>query len=322
MSLFAGVGGFDLAAARAGCAPGAAVEIDEAARGVLSDRFPELPVLGDIREVTAHDLRAALPAGADDLLVTAGWPCQDLSTAGNRAGLDGARSGLFFEFARLVDELRPAWLLAENVVGLLTSGGGRDMGAVLGTLADLGYRVCWRVLDAQFFGVPQRRRRVFLLGHRGDGDPAAVLLEPESSSGHPAPHRPPGPPTAAGPSRGAGPARSDREPVVVGPLQTSRSPRGHGTAGVNDQYVLAGHIRTAGPSAVRRLVPLEYERLQGFPDGWTSTSHGRPQGDVPRISQLGNAVAVPVAEWITRRVVTHHNSISERSTRLVRPRRG
>ncbi|MBG6140666.1 DNA cytosine methyltransferase [Longispora fulva] len=312
MSLFAGVGGFDLAAARAGLTPALAVEIDPAARGVLADRLPSLPLLSDVREVSARDLATAVPDPADCFL-TAGWPCQDLSTAGNRAGLDGERSGLFFELLRILDGLRPGWFLLENVPGLLTSNAGRDMGTVVGSLADLGYRLAWRVLDAQGFGVPQRRRRLYFLGHRGAGDPAAVLLEPESGGGRAAPYRPPGPPTAAGPARRAGPARSDTEPVIVGPLQTSRSPRGHGTAGVNDQYVLAGHVRVAGPAAVRRLVPVEYERLQGFPDGWTATSYGNPQGDVPRFTQLGNAAPVPVAEWITRRLVAHHNSTTGRS---------
>jgi hypothetical protein len=101
-------------------------------------------------------------------------PLPGLSVAGRRAGLAGERSGLFHEFARIADALRPRWLLVENVPGLLSSNGGRDFGVVLGTLADLGYGVAWRILDSRFFGVPQRRRRVFIVGALADGDPRAA----------------------------------------------------------------------------------------------------------------------------------------------------
>jgi DNA (cytosine-5)-methyltransferase 1 len=107
-------------------------------------------------------------------LLCGGFPCQDLSVAGQRRGLAGARSGLFFEFARIIDAFRPRWVLVENVPGLLSSNGGRDFGIVVGTLADLGYGVGWRVLDSRFFGVPQRRRRVFIVGAESVGDPRAA----------------------------------------------------------------------------------------------------------------------------------------------------
>ena len=107
-------------------------------------------------------------------LLTGGFPCQDLSVAGKRRGLAGERSGLFFEFARIADELRPSWLLVENVVGLLSSANGRDMGVVLSTLAEIGYGLSWRVVDARYFGVPQRRRRVFIVGCLGDDGERAV----------------------------------------------------------------------------------------------------------------------------------------------------
>src|SRR6266508_1610509 len=101
-------------------------------------------------------------------LLTGGFPCQDLSTANTgRAGLAGARSGLFFDLARTVGALRPRWLLLENVPGLLHANGGRDFQAVLGTLGVLGYGLAWRVLDAQQFGLAQQRRRVMLAGRRG-----------------------------------------------------------------------------------------------------------------------------------------------------------
>jgi site-specific DNA-cytosine methylase len=126
---------------------------------------------------TRGGAKSSPPAGPDDLLC-GGFPCQDLSVAGQRAGLAGDRSGLFFEFARIIDAFRPRWVLVENVPGLLSSNGGRDFGVVLGTLADLGYGVGWRILDSRFFGVPQRRRRVFIVGARADGDPRAAADVP------------------------------------------------------------------------------------------------------------------------------------------------
>jgi DNA-cytosine methyltransferase len=109
-------------------------------------------------------------------LLCGGFPCQDVSVAGQRRGLAGSRSGLFHEFARIAGTLRPRWLLVENVPGLLSSNGGRDFGVVLGTLADLGYGLGWRVLDSRFFGVPQRRRRVFVVGALVE-----MILEPPLS---------------------------------------------------------------------------------------------------------------------------------------------
>lgn len=193
VSLFAGVGGFDLAMRRNGIDVRAAVEIDPKARAILARHFPETALFNDVTEVTGDDLRSAgfVP---DRGIITGGFPCQDLSVAGRRAGLAGARSGLFWHIARLMDELAPRWVVLENVPGLLSSHGGRDMGTVVGALGDLGYGWAYRVLDAQHFGVPQRRRRVFIVAGRRAGaadcaGPVQVLLEPEGVSGHPAPRQ-------------------------------------------------------------------------------------------------------------------------------------
>lgn len=176
VSLFAGVGGFDLALERSGVPVVAAVEIDKQARGVLAHQFPNTKLFNDIKDVTGNDLLRAgfIPESG---IITGGFPCQDLSVAGKRAGLAGERSGLFWEIARLLDDLQPRWFVLENVPGLLSSNAGRDMGIVLGTLAELGYGVAYRVLDAQNFGVPQRRRRVFIVGSLGDSGraPAEIL---------------------------------------------------------------------------------------------------------------------------------------------------
>jgi len=181
ISLFAGVGGFDLAAQNLDIPTIAAVEIDDNARGVLAHQFPETRLYTDVTKVTGKEL---LGDYEGTVIVTGGFPCQDLSIAGKRAGLVGERSGLFWEIIRIAEEIKPQALLLENVPGLLSSNGGRDMGTVIGALGQLGYRVGWRVLDAQHFGVPQRRRRVFIVaGHFGADTLAEVLLECESGAG-------------------------------------------------------------------------------------------------------------------------------------------
>ena len=190
VSLFSGVGGFDLALERHGIPVVASVEIDKRARGVIARHFPNTQLFNDVTEVTGGQLRDAgfVP---DDGIITGGFPCQDLSVAGRRAGLAGERSGLFWEIARLADELQPRWLILENVPGLLSSQGGRDMGIVLGTLGELGYGFAYRVLDSQFFGLAQRRKRVFIVGCLGDDGraPGEVLALREGVRGYPAPSR-------------------------------------------------------------------------------------------------------------------------------------
>ena len=176
-SLFAGVGGFDEGFRRAGVPTAWWVENDKHCRQLLKARFPGVPGFGDITKIH-HLPQAEVWAG--------GSPCVDVSIAGRRAGLTGKasarRSGLFFNFMALVALSRPQWVVIENVPGLLSSNKGRDMGTVLGTLDELGYGWAYRVLDASYFGVPQRRRRVFIVGcaDRGYRRAAEVLFERES----------------------------------------------------------------------------------------------------------------------------------------------
>lgn len=183
VSLFAGVGGFDLALENNGVEVVASVEIDSKAQEVLRRRFPNSTIFGDITEVKGEQLIAA---GFDpnDGIITGGFPCQDLSVAGKRAGLAGKRSGLFWEICRLLDETRTQTFILENVPGLLSSNNGRDMAVVIEALVERGYRVGWRVLDAQYFGVPQRRRRVFIVGCLRDSGrtPEEILDLRESRS--------------------------------------------------------------------------------------------------------------------------------------------
>ena len=185
VSLFAGVGGFDLALERAGVPVVASVEIDKHARGVLSQQFPNTTLLEDVQNVTGDQLRELGFDGSDGIIV-GGFPCQDLSVAGKRAGLAGRRSGLFWEICRILDETKTKWFILENVPGLLSSNNGADMGTVIQALVERGYGVAYRILDAQYFGVPQRRRRVFIVGCLGDDGraPAEVLALIEGMRGH------------------------------------------------------------------------------------------------------------------------------------------
>jgi len=182
VSLFAGVGGFDLAMQRQGVKVVASVEIDKKCQEVLAHRFPESKIFDDVTTVKGSDLIAAgfTPRTG---IITGGFPCQDLSVAGKRAGLAGARSGLFWEIARIVEETQTEYFVIENVPGLLSSNKGADFGVVIGTMADLGYSLGWRVLDAQHFGVPQRRKRVFIVGRRGSDStsPAEILFNSQGS---------------------------------------------------------------------------------------------------------------------------------------------
>ena len=156
-------------------------EIEPFPRAVLAHHWPEVPRHGDFTTIGAEDY------GPIDLLV-GGTPCQSFSVAGLRGGLDDDRGNLALEFLRLAGRKRPRWLVWENVPGVLSSNGGRDFGAILGGLVELGYGFAYRVLDAQHFGVPQRRRRVFVVGYLGDWRAAAaVLFERHGLSGHPAP---------------------------------------------------------------------------------------------------------------------------------------
>ena len=151
---------------------------------MLSKHFPETKLFSDIKDVTGDQLRATgfIPERG---IITAGFPCQDLSVAGLRKGLDGSRSGLFWEIIRLVDETQPRYLIIENVAGLLSSQSGRDLGIVIEALVQRRYGIAWRVLDSQYFGVPQRRRRIFIVASLTDHrSPVEILFEPESRTGH------------------------------------------------------------------------------------------------------------------------------------------
>jgi DNA (cytosine-5)-methyltransferase 1 len=166
-----------------GWQPAAFSEIEPFPSAVLAHHYPTVPNVGDMTKYKEWDI------GAIDLLV-GGTPCQSFSVAGLRKGLADPRGNLALVYLGIADLFKPKWIVWENVPGVLSSGGGRDFGSFLGALAQLGYGFAYRVLDAQWFGVAQRRRRVFVVGYLGDWRPAAaVLFEPESLCGHPAPSR-------------------------------------------------------------------------------------------------------------------------------------
>lgn len=166
-----------------GWTPAAFSEIEAFPRAVLQHHYPDVPLHGDFTTIGADEY------GPIDLLV-GGAPCQSFSVAGLRGGLADDRGNLALEYLRLADRKRPRWLVWENVPGVLSSNGGRDFGAILGGMVELGYGFAYRVLDAQHFGVPQRRRRVFVVGYLGDWRrAAAVLFERHSLSGDTPPRR-------------------------------------------------------------------------------------------------------------------------------------
>lgn len=220
-SLFSGIGGAELAARAAGIETAWMVEKDPFAQKVLRYRFPGIPLFDDVQEVGAHNLE---PVD----VITAGWPCQDLSVAGKRAGLKGARSGLFHEAVRVIRELGPRYFVGENVPGLFSSGGGWDFAAVLDEMEESGaLDIAWRVLDAQWFGVPQRRRRIFLVADFAGERAGEILSLSEGVQRHPAPGREAGQAVAALTSNGVGTCGADDNQGQAGHLLAyTRKPNG------------------------------------------------------------------------------------------------
>lgn len=237
-------------------------EIDLFPRAVLKHHYPDIPLHGDFTTIGAKDY------GSIDLLV-GGTPCQSFSIAGLRKGMDDDRGNLALEFLRLAERKSARWILWENVPGVLSTNEGRDFGSFLGGLAELGYGFAYRILDAQYCGVPQRRRRVFVVGYLGDWRPAAaVLFEQHCMQRHSAPSRETGEDTAGtieaslGRSRGAGqsPGQLTVDPPICTALEASYG-RLQGSSGrdmdhghshlVTEAY---GGNRTAGPIDVATAV--------------------------------------------------------------------
>lgn len=236
LSLFSGVGGFELGFGRAGITTGMQVEQDRWCQEVLARHWPDTR-----RETQVEDVQGTI----DWDLIYGGFPCQDLSVAGARKGLGGDRSGLWWEFARLLGECRPPWVVIEQVPGLFSAARGRDFARLLHALDDLGYGVAWSVLDAQHFGVPQRRRRVFIVGHLGDWrGPVEVLALPTSGPGDPASRQETTADVAG--SLGQGPGSGGRSTTDLDGhgayIPTALTATGIGVAGPDDNQAQAGHL--------------------------------------------------------------------------------
>ena len=273
-------------------------EIDPFCSALLEYHYPKVKNHGDFTQITET-------VGAVDILA-GGTPCQSFSISGKRGGLDDARGNLAIEFCRLAARLRPRWVVWENVPGVLSSNAGRDFGAILKALAELGYGCAWRVLDAQFFGVPQRRRRVFVVGHLGDWRrAAAVLFDPWDVQNAAAENEAAKQENAAGNGTGSGGDAETSHGVIAASiagtlLSTSKGGRRPGHAGDD----LARGMIVLDSMGPRILTPRECERLQGLPDDYTLVPfRGKPAPDGQRYRAIGNSMAVPVMRWIGRRIL-------------------
>jgi DNA (cytosine-5)-methyltransferase 1 len=279
--LFAGIGGIELGLHEAGHETVLLCEWDAAARRVLTERFSEIPLHGDIAQVQA------LPE-AD--LVTAGFPCQDLSQAGRTVGITGSRSGLVGHVFRLLDsaEVEPTWLLLENVSFMLQLDKGEAMRWLTNELDERGYTWAYRVVDTQAFGLPQRRQRVLLLASRTE-DPRPILLNQDHGEVE----------------------ILDRAGLACG-FYWTEGIRGLGWA-IDAIPTLKGGSSLGIPSPPAIWAPdtgtivtpdlRDAERIQGFPAGWTASADlvpGRRRTD--RWKLVGNAVSVPVARWVGERL--------------------
>ena len=286
-SFFAGIGGFDLALASAGAEVAFHCEINEFCQSVLKRHWPNTPTISDITTVDAVTLPIAE-------IWSGGFPCQDVSVARGwlgRDGLKGKRTGLFHTFLDLIAIRLPEVVLLENVTGLLNSHDGLDFEVVLKSLTDLGYGVSWRVLNSRYFGAPQSRPRVFICAWHGSPAKAIEsLYEPEVGL-WPGNER-------AGFLKACEPAYSGAIVPEVAYCLAATSGRHTGTDW-SRSYV-------SYQDQVRRLTPPECEGLQGFPIGWTMPGPdlriAENDLDSFRYAALGNAVCVPVVEWIARRI--------------------
>lgn len=298
-SFFSGIGGFDIGFEKAGFKVTVQCELEPFCNSILSKHWPNTPRLDDIREVQNVDIPAST-------VWVGGFPCQDLSLArmGKRSGLRGSKSGLFYEFARLVGEGKPRVIVLENVAGLLSSHNGRDLGTVIWTLAELGYAVGWRTFNSKDFGVPQSRQRVYIVGcYRDERGPGQILFEPERSKRHSAKSQKNGTKSETPFQKLVG------DPSGKGPLIQSiayclyaTSARHTGTDWSRN------YVCYPDAGMVRRLIPSECEGVMAFPKGWTIPNDHILEGDdldSARYHALGNAVTPPVAEWIAQRIMTY-----------------
>jgi DNA (cytosine-5)-methyltransferase 1 len=311
-SLFSGIGGFDLGFQRAGIETAWQVEIDAYCRRVLARHFPEAERFSDIRECGAHNLK---PVD----IISGGFPCQDISNAGKRAGIDGERSGLWSEYARIIRELRPRYVVVENVAALL----GRGMERVLGDLAAIGYDAEWQSIRASDVGAPHRRERIWIVAYPRCGF--------SDSSGDGEDVRRAGAFTASGEPHDVADATCGGLQGLArreGDCQRERSSDSakwsgllSGIVGSGEVFPDAGSVRSEKRLAGQNWSDqgnsrrIDHDSDEGTwanyirtVDWWAvepdvgRVAHGIP-ARVDRLRGLGNAIVPQIAEWIGRRII-------------------
>ena len=308
-------------------------EIDKYASQVFDYRFPNTKNYGDCTKINAKEL-------PDFDLLVGGFPCQSFSIAGKRKGFDDTRGTLFFDIARILKEKRPENFILENVKGLLSHDNGRTFKTIIATLAELGYGVEWQVLNSKNFGVPQNRERVFIVGHlggqgcpkvfpigkddeffaqrqgkisptitqryykQGQSDPYIVVEEPEPSQPSicQAGDQPDNPDRRGGQTY---PADNELAIPVLTPDRINKRQNGRRfkTNGEPSFTITGQDIHgVSNGMSIRRLTPTECERLQGFPDNWTSTGTNGAISDTQRYKMCGNAVTTNVVTEVVKRL--------------------
>jgi DNA (cytosine-5)-methyltransferase 1 len=278
VGLFAGIGGLELGFAAAGLETSVLAEIDPAASAILKVRFPDAEIFGDVADLTS------LPD--DTSILTAGFPCQNLSMAGDKTGIDGKKSGVVSVLFALIERSKVPTIVIENVYFMLQLDRGRALDSLATRLEALNYAWAYRVLDTIGFGLPQRRRRVYLVASRVL-DPRSVLFADET------------------------PRRQARKPTLEHSLgfywTEGRSGVGITLDGIPPIKGGSGVGIPSAPAVLFQdgavLMPSlsACERLQGFRSGWTSVSEAR-LGRSPEWRLIGNAVSVPVAAWVASRL--------------------
>ena len=299
-SMFSGVGGFELGIGERGKCIGQS-EIDKYASELLKQKWPSIKNYGDATKIISEEL-------PDFNLLVGGFPCQAFSIAGKRRGFEDTRGTLFYDIARILKVKRPEYILLENVKGLLSHDQGRTFGTIIATLSELGYVIQWMVLNSKFFGVPQNRERVFIIGSlRGKPIPEILPLGESNQINIRKPK------TSVARTLSAGYYKQGQWEQYI--KINSATKKGYSEAEVGDgirlEYpesktargrVIKGNANTlkSGTEGVvdkdmkiRRLTPTECERLQGFPDGWTEGF-----SDTQRYKMMGNAVTVNVVKAV------------------------
>lgn len=286
-SFFAGIGGFDLGFERQGFQTDYLCEIEPFCNKVLSRHWPNVARGYDINDINADDI-------PDVDVWTGGFPCQDISVARGRLGrpgLNGERSGLFFKFAELIAVKKPKVVLLENVAGLLSSNGGRDFKLILDQMTGMGYSVAWRMMNTRYFGAPQSRNRVYICCWLDDTEKALKSMFENLEVPRP-----------------KGERKGFITPGVANGTYPMAPQVAYCLAATSGRHTGTDWSRTyvVCQEGVRRMTPVECERLQGFPDLWTmetsDAQDANEDNDTLRYTALGNAVSVPVVEWIASRI--------------------